>query len=129
MKKVKAYVSFDYDNDKELKNSLIAQSKIDDSPFDILDMSIEEAVDQKWRDYARSKIKKSDVVIFICGKYTDSAQGVTAEMSITHEESKPYFLLRGRSDETVKKPKGSLKSDKIYNWTWNNLKLLLSGKR
>ncbi|KQM10572.1 hypothetical protein AOA81_01395 [Methanomassiliicoccales archaeon RumEn M2] len=127
--KTRAYISFDYDHDKELKDSLMAQSKLEDSPFEIVDMSIEEAIDHNWKDYARGKIKQSDLVIFICGKYTDTARGVSAEMSITHEEGKEYFLLCGRSDERVVKPSGSHSSDKIYRWTWDNLKLLISGSR
>lgn len=129
MKKTKAFVSFDYDNDKDIKGALIAQSELSDSPFDITDLSIKEAINQKWKDEARKKIKQSDVVIFMCGEHTDRATGVAAEMSITQEERKQYFLLCGREDGNVKKPKGALYTDKIYKWTWENLKKLISGGR
>ena len=75
------------------------------------------------------RIKSCDCVIFLCGYYTDTAKGVTAEMSITREEKVPYFLLAGRNGTNIKKPSNSLSSDKIYKWTWKNLKLLLEGKR
>ena len=129
MKKVKVFISFDYDHDLEIKNALVAQSELDDSPFEIHDISIKQAIDSNWKTYARRKIKESDVVIFLCGKHTDNARGVSAEMSITQEENKDYFLLCGRTDGIVKKPNNSKASDHIYKWTWDNLKKLIQGKR
>ncbi len=129
MEKVKVFISFDYDYDIDIKGSLVAQSKIDDSPFDIIDMSISEAIDVKWKNNARKRIKSCDCVIILCGEHTDSAKGVTAELTITQEESIPYFLLKGRKEKEVKKPLGSKSTDKIYRWTWDNLKLLLKGNR
>lgn len=65
----------------------------------------------------------------ICGEHTDTATGVSAELRIAQEEDKPYFLIRGRKDKECKKPKSSSQSDKIYNWTWDNLKALIGGGR
>lgn len=129
MKKKKVFISFDYDHDSDIKGSLVAQAKNDDSPFEISDMSIKEAIDSNWKEYVRNRIKLCDCVIFLCGYYTDTAKGVTAEMSITREEKVPYFLLAGKNGTNIKKPSNSLSSDKIYEWTWKNLKLLLEGKR
>lgn len=127
--KKKVFISFDYDHDQELKMALIGQAKNQDSPFSINDMSIKQAIDSNWKKYARQKIKQCDVVVVICGYYTDNASGVSAELSITQEEGIPYFLLCGRADGNVKKPKGSYFNDKIYKWTWENLKLLIEGYR
>ncbi|MDE5721642.1 MAG: TIR domain-containing protein [Clostridia bacterium] len=127
--KQKAYICFDYDNDFELKECLVGQAKNPDSPFEISDISIKQEIESKWKDAARRKISQADVVIVICGKHTDTAKGVAAELSITQEEGKPYFLLQGRKDGNVKKPANASRTDKIYNWTWNNLKLLIKGAR
>ena len=127
--KKKVFISFDYDHDEALKIALVGQAKNEDSPFSINDMSIKEAIDYNWKYYARQKIKQCDIVIVICGKYTDSAKGVTAELSIAQEENIPYFLLCGRADGNVVKPIGAYQSDKIYKWTWDNLKLLINGAR
>ena len=129
MKKKKVFISFDYENDSDIKGALVAQAKNDDSPFEIFDMSIKEAIDSNWKEYARKRIKSCDCVIFLCGYYTDTAKGVSAEMSITREEKVPYFLLGGRNGNKIKKPSNSLTSDKVYKWTWENLKLLLEGHR
>ena len=128
MNRSKVFISFDYDHDKEIKEALVGQSRLPDSPFDISDMSIKEAIDSNWKKYARDRIRRCDVVIVLCGKHTNTASGVTAELTIAREERKPYFLLKGRRNESIP-PKGCLSSDKMYNWDWNNLKLLISGKR
>ena len=127
--KKKVFISFDYDNDNNIKGSLIAQSKQDDSPFEIIDMSLEETITEKWKQEARRRIKKCDCMIVLCGRYTDTAKGVTAELSIAQEERIPYFLLCGRKDGKVKKPLGAKRTDDIYKWKWNNIKSLLEGER
>ena len=129
MTKQRVFISFDYDHDIDIKGSLVAQAKNDDSPFEIIDMSIKEAIDSNWKYYARRRIKSCDCIIVLCGKHTSSAKGVTAELTIAQEENVPYFLLWGRNGVAVEKPIGAKSTDKIYDWTWNNLKLLLKGYR
>ena len=129
MSKKRTFISFDYDNDSDLKTLLVGQAKNEDSPFEITDMSIKEAIDTNWKANARTRIKGCDVVAVICGKHTNEATGVSAEVSIAQEEGIPYFLLHGRANEVCKKPRATKTSDKIYNWTWNNLKVLINGGR
>ena len=128
-KKKRAFISFDYDHDLDLKTLLVGQSKNEDSPFSIADFSIKEAISKDWKDKARTKIKGVDVVIVICGEHTDTASGVSAELKIAQDEKVDYFLLKGRKDKTCKKPKSAKTSDKIYKWTWDNLKTLIHGGR
>lgn len=126
MSKKRTFISFDYDHDVSLKNLLVGQSKNDDSPFEIVDMSIKEAIDYNWKYYARRRIKSCDVVVVICGEHTDTATGVSAELEITQEEGVKYFLLKGYSDKACKKPKAAKSTDSMIEWTWDNLKKLLS---
>ncbi|MCH7914541.1 MAG: hypothetical protein IH856_16160 [Deltaproteobacteria bacterium] len=127
--KKRVFISFDYDNDLNLKNLLVGQAKNDDSPFEIADFSIKETISEDWKKRARTRIKGCDVVAGICGEHTDTALGVSAEVKMAQEEDVAYFLLKGRSDKTCKKPKSAKDSDKIYNWTWDNLKALIGGSR
>ena len=99
MSKKRTFISFDYDHDVDLKNCLVGQSRMEDSPFEIVDMSIKEAIDKNWKDIARRKIRSCDVVVVICGEHTDTASGVSTELEITQEEGVSYFLLEGRSDK------------------------------
>ena len=124
----RVFVSFDYDYDKTLKDFLIGQAKNPDSPFEIHDWSIKEA-SPDWKDKARNRIKRSDVVIVICGEHTDKAVGVGIELKIAREEEIDYFLLNGYSGQTGKKPTTAKTTDKVYKWTWENLKALVGGAR
>ena len=125
----RTFISFDFDHDEELRDALVGQAKNPDSPFNIADWSVHEPFDTNWRKRVRDRIRRTDLTIVICGEHTHSAKGVAAEVSITREEGNPYFLLWGRPNGTCTKPDMTLKSDKIYKWTWDNLKLLIAGQR
>jgi hypothetical protein len=129
MLKKRVFISFDYDHDEILKTFLIGQSKHQDSPFELTDWSIKEPITGDWKAKARTRIKSVDIVAVICGEHTDTATGVSAELTIAQEENVSYFLLKGYSDKTCIKPKAAKSTDKLYNWTWENLKILIGGGR
>ncbi len=89
----RAFISFDFDHDEELRDALVGQAKRSDSPFQIADRSVHERFDSKWKAQVRNRIRKTDLTIVICGEHTHTAKGVAAELTITREERKPYFLL------------------------------------
>ena len=117
------FISFDYDND--LPGNLVAQAAKPDSPFSITDRSVRAAIDEKWRREVRERIRRVDLVIVICGEHTHDADGVAGEVTITQEENKPYFLLKGRRRKTCTKPRNVHNSDEMHSWTWANLKNLI----
>lgn len=125
----RAFISFDFDHDEELRDALVAQAKDPDSPFEIADWSVQERFEGNWKEQVRSRIRRTDLTIVICGEHTHAAKGVTAELTITQEENKPYFLLRGRPNKTCHKPGMAHNSDKIYKWSWDNLRKLIAGQR
>ncbi len=125
----RAFISFDFDHDEDLRNLLVGQSKNPDTPFEIQDRSVKEPMTGDWKEKVRARIRRTDLTIVICGEYTHKAAGVAAELSITREERNPYFLLWGRAEKTCTKPTTALASDKIYKWTWDNLKALIDGQR
>jgi len=129
MAKKRVFVSFDYDHDLDLKNLLVGQAQNPDTPFDIADWSMKESVPTNWKDTAREKIKRAEIVAVICGTATHTAAGVAAEVKIAQEEGKPYFLLWGRNGKTCTKPTTAKSSDDIYEWTWPHLKALIGGSR
>jgi hypothetical protein len=128
MAKAKVFTSFDFDYDEDLRNLLVGQAKNPDSPFELSDWSLKEPLTGDWKDKIRRRIRQVDQVIVLCGKHTDIATGVSAELTIAQEEKKSYFLLAGRGDDS-KKPMAASSSDKLYSWTWDNLKQLVGGAR
>ena len=129
MPKIKVFISFDYDNDNDLRTLLVGQAKNVDTPFDIADFSVKDDFAGNLKEEVRQRIKKVDQVIVICGVHTATAPGVNAEIAMAQEEKIPYFLLSGRSDKAHKKPQNAKSTDKVYNWTWYNLKALIAGIR
>lgn len=129
MAKKRVFISFDFDHDKDLRNLLVGQSKNLDSPFEMADWSVKELMAGDWKDKVRKRIRRCELVIVVCGLHTDTATGVSAELRIAQEEGIPYFLLWGHSGKPCREPKSAKSGDKIYKWTWDNLKALVGGAR
>ena len=121
----RVFVGFDYDNDARLKDLLIGQSKNPDSPFEVQDWSVKTS-SPGWRADAKNRIARSSQVIVLCGRHMRTASGVNVEIELARETSTPYFLLAGYSDST--RPAAAA-NDKLYEWTWENLKILIAGGR
>ena len=108
---------------------LAGQAKHEDSPFDFTDASVKDHLPGDWKGKVKGRLGNCDQVIVLCGEYTNTARGVSAELEIAQELGKPYFLLKGRSDKTCTKPKSAKAEDSIYRWTWENVGKLLNGGR
>jgi hypothetical protein len=122
----RAFCAFDYDHDSTLRDFLFGQSKHPDTNFEMHDWSVKEPfAPSEWKQRVRDKIRACDLVIVICGEHTHNAAGVDVELQIAQDERKPYFLLRGYSNKPCTKPPSAAFGDKLYNWTWDNLKQLV----
>ena len=129
MAKKRVFISFDVDHDEGTKKMLALQAKLQDSPFDFIDASIKEPLTGEWKEKVRRRMANIDLVIALCGEYTHTAGGVSAEVSIAQERNVPYFLLAAYSDKNCTKPTSAKTEDKVYKWTWDNLKILIGGAR
>ncbi len=127
--KKRAFISFDIDNDEGTKTMLAGQAKLQDSPFDFKDNSVKEHLTGDWKEKVWRRMDNVDVVIVLCGTKTHNASGVSAELTIAKEKKKPYFLLAAYENKNCTKPKSASSSDKMYKWTWDNLKALIGGAR
>ncbi len=125
----RAFISFDFDHDEDLRNLLVGQAKHPDSPFEIQNWSVKEPMTGDWKAKVRPRIRATDLTIVLCGESTHTAAGVAAELTMTREEDQPYFLLWGRNGKECTKPMSATAADKVYKWTWDNLKVLIDGTR
>lgn len=125
MAKKKVFISFDFDNDKTLKEAMIGQAELPDFPFEISDCSLKEAAPEKdWLDKARAAIARSEVFMVILGPKTKKATGVLKEVKLANELKKPNFQIIGYKDGS--EDWGVPDAGRVYRWNWDNLKKLLA---
>jgi hypothetical protein len=127
--KKRAFISFDIDHDEGTKIMLAGQALYPDSPFDFKDNSVRYHLIGDWEEKVRRRMDNVDVVIILCGQHTHTAAGVSKELAIAKQKSKSYFLLKAYKDKTCTKPTTAAIFDKMYDWTWPNLKALIGGGR
>lgn len=129
MAKKRIFISFDVDHDDGTKKMLAGQAALPDSPFDFTDASVKDHLPGDWKEKVRRRMANIDVMIVLCGASTHTATGVAHEVTIAQETATPYFLLRAYSDKTCTKPTTAKATDKLYSWTWDNIKALVNGGR
>ena len=123
MAKKRVFVSFDFDNDKVLKDFIIGQSRLTDSPFEVIDTSLKEAAPMKtWEDKARAAIKRSDIVVVMVGPKTHKAPGVLKEVGMAREEGVSIVQVIGYRDGNYTSVPNA---GRLYAWNWDNMKKLL----
>lgn len=120
MPKKRVFVSFDFDGDKTLKDFIIGQSRLEDSPFEVIDHSLkEEAPENEWEERARRAIRRSDLVIVMVGSSTYRAPGVLKEVRMAIEEDVPIIQIIGYRDIN---PSPVPNAGRLLRWNWENLK-------
>ena len=125
MAKKRVFVSFDFDNDKNLRDLLIGQAKNPDSPFEVTDHSLKETAPEKsWKQKAWRAIERSDVVVFMLGRRTRFAPGVKKEAEMAIALRKERFQIIGYQDGS--RDWAVAGGGRVYKWTWENLRRLLS---
>ena len=123
MYKTPVFVSFDFDNDKTLKEFIIGQSRLPDSPFEVTDWSMKEAAPEKdWEEEAEKRIKRVNVVLVMVGYETYKAPGVLTEVAIARKHDKKIVQVIGYKNGNYKPVPDA---GRLYSWNWENLKNIL----
>lgn len=122
MAKKRIFISFDYDNDLNLKNLLVGQSRNADTPFDVTDFSLKESQPEaQWLEKAKQAINRSEVVVVLLGTRTHNASGVKKEVKVANDLGKAKFQLKLEGTNPPRVENAGV----VYDWTWPNLKTLL----
>jgi hypothetical protein len=124
VKKKRVFVSFDFDHDRALKDFILGQAKLEDSPFEVIDHSLNEAApEHNWESKARAAIKRSDIVLVMVGQHTHRAHGVLKEVAMAREANVQIVQVIGYRNGKYTPIKNA---GRLYAWSWENLKRLLS---
>lgn len=123
MAKTRVFVSFDFDNDRVLKDFILGQAKLQDSPFEVIDHSLKEAAPERdWENKARAAIGRADIVVVMVGPKTHNAQGVLKEVAMARAAGVKIVQIIGHKDgDYTAVPNAG----RLYAWNWENLKTLL----
>lgn len=122
--KKKLFVSFDFDNDKILKDFIIGQAKLSDSPFEVADYSLKEAAPEKdWEEKARKVISRAEIFVVMLGSRTRFSPGVKKEVQMANDLNKDKFQIIGYKDGSSDWAVEC--AGRVYKWDWDNLKKLL----
>lgn len=124
MRKKRVFVSFDFDHDRVLKDFIIGQARLSDSPFEVVDHSLKEAAPERdWPTKARTAIKRAELVLVVVGPHTHRARGVLKEVTMAREEAIPIVQMIGYRDGNFTPVPNA---GRLYAWNWDNLKRLLA---
>jgi len=123
MNRKKVFISFDFDEDKALKDLLIGQAMNPICPFEVTDSSLKEpAPEDGWEEKALHKIRNADQVIVLLGAATYKAPGVLKEVKLAREQGKKIAQLIGHKGCRYKRVPGA---GVLYKWTWDNIKKII----
>lgn len=114
MDRVRVFVSFDQEYDRDLCERLLAESQRPNSRFEIAGGSPGGA-----HPLPRHGIGEVDEVILLCGAKSDACVQMHAELRLAQELGKPYFLLWGRREVMCTRPLGARADDPMYGWSPN----------
>jgi hypothetical protein len=120
--KTRAFVSFDLDHDNDLKLRLCDQAGAPNSRVDVFDWSVRETADD-WHDKLRKRVSNVDLVLVVCGAYTDRAANVNTEVELAREANVPYLLLDGRPD-LAQVPAAARQAQGLVEWQPHTLATL-----
>ena len=111
------FVSFEFDKDKDLKNSFYGQAK-KESHHRIKDCSLHESYpNEEWKNKARNAIRQCDVVVVLIGQDTHDAQGVIVETDMARSLGKPVIQVKPK-----RRPyNGLTRLDKLIPWRWKRI--------
>jgi len=118
------FVSFDFDNDRVLKDFILGQAKLQDSPFEVVDHSLkEEAPERDWEKKAKAGILRAEIVLVMVGPKTHKAHGVLKEVAMARNAGIKLVQIIGYKDGNYTPVPDA---GRLYAWNWDNLKRLLS---
>lgn len=106
--------------DKTQRDFLKGQSLNTKSPFEYIDMSVQEPYDYEWKERVRTRIRRSDGVIAVVSKNSLSSNGEKWEIQCAKDEKKPLRGIWAYTDDRTK-----LEGVNTVVWTWDNVKAFI----
>ena len=118
VKRKRVFIAFAVE-DKVYRGFLRGQARLESSPFDFIDMGVNNPWDSQWKTNCRSRVKSCDGLVALISRHTADADGELWEIHCAFEEGVPTMLM-WINDERPGLP-ALLKNRRINVWSWDNL--------
>jgi hypothetical protein len=120
MTEPRAFLSFDFDHDSNLRVMFAGQAKKDSpTPFTVEDWSSKTELPQaEWERLIAAKIRATNMLIVLVGHSTSTATGVVKEIGFAKAADVPVFgVYVDGADKLTPLPSG-LQRNRTVAWTW-----------
>jgi len=112
--------------DKTLRDLFVGQSRNQNVPYEIVDMSVKEPWSSQWKTNCRTKIKGCDGVIVLISKNLKKAEGALWEINCAKEENIPIMGVYMAGCTIIDSP-NEMNGIKKVSWTWDNIADFVNG--
>ncbi len=109
--------------DANLRTMLVGQARNEQTPFELVDMSVKQPWDSAWKTNCRSRIKGCDGMIAIITSNTAKADGQLWEIRCAIEEGISVLFLDGNGSASRVPPPYETKS--VTSWSWPSIKAFI----
>lgn len=109
------FVAFAIEDERQ-RDFLKGQSLNTNSPFEYIDMSVKEAYKEDWKEYVRTRIRRSDGVIALISKNSLNSNGQKWEISCSIEEDKKMLGIWAYRDDRT-----NLSGIRTIEWSWDTI--------
>jgi hypothetical protein len=110
--KTVVFVAFAIEDERQ-RDFLKGQSLHPRAPFEFIDMSVKEPYDSNWKDYVRTRIRRSHGVIVLVSKNSLASSGQKWEIQCAKEERKPIRGIWAYQDDRTS-------IDGVLTQVWND---------
>lgn len=121
MLKKKAFVSFDCEHDKILREFITSQSRHLSSPFEVLGYSVDETSTLTTLRIAKC-IQQCDVVLVMVGPHTHKSANVLNEVKLAQEAGKQIIQILGYRLGQYPVVEGA---GRLHSWNSDNIRNLM----
>ena len=105
--------------DESTRNLFVGQRINARSPFEFVDLSVNEAYETDWKSKVTTRIRRSDGVVVLISSNTPNAAGQLWEISTAVAEGKP--LLGVWIQAAYRTVPSAMKSGQCIAWTWQGV--------
>lgn len=94
------FIAFAIEDERQ-RDFLKGQSLGPRSPYEFIDMSVKEPYDSEWKDKVRTRIRRSDGVIVLVSKNSQTSTGQAWEIQCAKQEGKPIRGIWAYSNDRI----------------------------